>query len=155
LTIGFWKNWASCTNSSAKKKPILDRTMAAATPPGIQVDSKYPLGNPGNPDVAPDCLKAVRLLDKSTIDTDKKMASDPLYNMAAQLVAAELNYAAGAAKCPKITTTMTSANALLTQYGFTGTGNYASAMTAADKVLANNWAQKLDDYNNNRPNACQ
>jgi hypothetical protein len=129
--------------------------MAAAMPPGIQVDSKYLLGNPANPDVAPDCLKAVRLLDKSTVDTDKKMASDPLYNMAAQLVAAELNYAAGAAKCPAITTAIASANALLTKYGFTGTGSYAAAMTAADKQLANSLAQKLDDYNNNRPNACQ
>ena len=80
---------------------------------------------------------------------------DPLYNMAAQLVAAELNYAAGAAKCPAITTAIASANALLTKYGFTGTGSYASAMTAADKQLANSLAQKLDDYNNNRPNACQ
>ena len=54
-----------------------------------------------------------------------------------------------------IATAIASANALLTNYGFTGTGSYASAMTAADKQLANSLAQKLDDYNNNRPNACQ
>ena len=45
---------------------------------------------------APDCLKAVSLLNKSTIDTGKKMASDPAFNLAAQLLAAKLNVVAGA-----------------------------------------------------------
>ena len=111
--------------------------------------------SPGKPPPLNLQLNPGHCLDKSTIDTDKKMASDPLYNLAAQLVAAELNYAAGAAKCGPITTAIASANALLTKYGFTGTGSYAAAMTAADKQLANSLAQKLDDYNNNRPNACQ
>ncbi len=39
-----------------------------------------------------DCPKAVKLLNKSTIDSAaKKMSSDPLFNMTAQLVGAQLN----------------------------------------------------------------
>jgi len=68
-TIGFWKNWASCAASKGKQKPVLDQTLAAADPVGIAIGALTLH--------AGDCLKAVRLLDKSTVDTDKKMASDP------------------------------------------------------------------------------
>src|SRR5215831_19547137 len=37
LTIGFWKNWASCTTSSSNKKPILDATLFGILPNGIPV----------------------------------------------------------------------------------------------------------------------
>ena len=87
LTIGFWKNWASCANSSGNKKPVLDQTLAAATPPGIKVGKFYL--------TAGQCGYAVNLLNKSTMKGGVKMASDPLFNMTAQLVAAELNIAAG------------------------------------------------------------
>ena len=40
-----------------------------------------------------------------------KMASDPIFNMVAQLVAAELNRAAGAGICGKAATAITQANA--------------------------------------------
>lgn len=153
LTIGFWKNWASCTTSSTNKKPVLDQTMAKATPPGIQVDSFYLKGDPSNPNVASDCSNAVNLLNKSTF-TGKKMASDPLFNMVAQLVAAELNLTAGAYKCGPVLTAISSGNTLLTKYSFNGNG-YTGKLTSADTTLANNIAQRLDDYNNDRPSACQ
>ena len=47
-----------------------------------------------------DCMKAVRLLDKSTVHTGKKMASDPAFGLAAQYLAAKLNLVAGAGSCP-------------------------------------------------------
>src|SRR5438067_929100 len=31
LTIGFWKNWASCSGSHGKQKPVLHQTLGAAT----------------------------------------------------------------------------------------------------------------------------
>jgi len=62
LTIGFWKNWASCASSSKNKKPVLDRTMAAAEPAGITIGTLVMHGSASRPDVAPDCLNAVRLL---------------------------------------------------------------------------------------------
>jgi hypothetical protein len=152
-TIGFWKNWASCKKSSGKQAPVLDQTMAKAEPTGIQVDSFYLHGSTVSPDVAPDCAKAVNLLSKQNFSGQKK-ASDPLFNMTAQLVAAELNVTAGALTCPLVVNAISQANALLTKYGFNGT-TYSPALTAADATLANSLATRLDDYNNDRPSACQ
>ena len=122
LTIGFWKNWASCSNSNGKgQKPMLDLALGIATantpnpPDGLVASAQNPgalwpnyaaiwylvlKGNPAstanNILAAPDCTKAVNLLNKSTIDGKKKMSSDPLFNMTAQLIGAQLNRFMGA-----------------------------------------------------------
>jgi hypothetical protein len=145
LTIGFWKNWASCANSNGKQKPVLDQTLVAATPPGIQVGSFYLTTG--------QCSYAVNLLNKSTMTGGKKMASDPIFNMVAQLVAAELNVAAGAGICGKAAIAIAQANALLIKYNFNG-NTYSPKLSKADATLANNLATELDLYNNNNPNAC-
>jgi hypothetical protein len=95
------------------------------------------------------CQDAVALLNKSDIKSGKKMASDPLYNMASQLVAANLNVAAGAGVCGNAVTAINSAQALLTKYSFNGTGTYTK-VTAADATQANSLAATLDQYNNNK-----
>jgi hypothetical protein len=162
LTIGFWKNWASCAISSGKgQKPVLDQTMAAAEPTGIVVaatSGTYPAfgatlylvlhDTDPRADVASDCLKAVRLLDKSTTNTGKKMASDPAFNLAAQLVAAELNYTALSGKTGAATTAIIAAVRLLGSYQFNGVTH--TTISAADAALMNQYAKTLDDYNNNR-----
>ncbi|BAK77906.1 hypothetical protein NH8B_3133 [Pseudogulbenkiania sp. NH8B] len=149
-TIGFWKNWtaSSCKQSNGKQAPVLDQTLALATPPGEQVGTLYLDGS------STDVCYAVLLLNKSDILTGKKMASNPLYGLAAQLLAAELNVTAGAAICPAVSSAITQANALLVKYGFNGTGSYSN-LTKADATTANNLASKLDAYNNNLPSACQ
>jgi hypothetical protein len=149
LTIGYWKNWASCTTSSTKKKPVLDQTLAKAEPTGIVVATGYLVlhGSTATPNVAPDCAKATALLNKSNF-SGKKLASDPAFNMAAQLVAAELNYVAGAEPVPAATTAITQAIALLTKYQFTGNG-YTGKISAADAAAMNALATTLDKYNNN------
>jgi hypothetical protein len=152
LTIGFWKNWASCKKSGGKQAPVLDQTMAKAEPTGLQIDSFYLHGSTATPNVAPDCAKAVNLLSKQNFSGVNK-ASDPLFNMAAQLMAAQLNLTAGAYTCPKVASAVLQANALLTKYGFNGT-SYTGKLSAADASLANSLATRLDDYNNNRPAAC-
>jgi hypothetical protein len=163
LTIGFWKNWASCAQSKGKgQKPVLDQTLAAAEPIGIVVSAEsgtyppfaapyYLVLHDTNPDpnVASDCLKAVRLLDKSRIDTDKKMASDPAFNLAAQLVAAQLNFSAGAGKSGAVITAVNQAVVLLGKYKFNGSTH--TSISAADATAMNNLATILDNYNNNRP----
>jgi hypothetical protein len=68
---------------------------------------------------AGDCLKAVRLLNKSTIDTGKKMASDPAFNLAAELLAAELNVVAGAGTCPAVVSAINGTQTLLAATHFT------------------------------------
>jgi hypothetical protein len=170
LTIGFWKNWASCNNSNGKQKPILDQTLAVATgmttnpPGGLVVSAQNPgggwpnfgspyyltlKGNTATPNVAPDCTIAVNLLNKSTATSGTKMASDPLFNMAAQLVGAQLNYFAGAGKNGATTVNIQNAVLLLGKYQFNG-NTYSPKLTTADASRANCLATQLDNYNNDR-----
>jgi hypothetical protein len=161
LTIGFWKNWASCAASGGKQKPTLDQTLAMAEPTGIVISAGsgfYPdfgptiylvlHGSTATPNVATDCQKAVNLLNKSTISTGAKMASDPAFNLAAQLVAAELNFAAGAGRTPTATSAINQAVLLLGKYQFNGITH--TKISAADVTTMNNLATTLDNYNNDR-----
>jgi len=159
LTIGFWKNWASC--SGGKQKPVLDQTLAKAELTGEVISATsgtYPAfgptlylvlhGSTAKPDTAPDCQKAVKLLNKSTIDRGTKMASDPAFNLAAQLLAAELNYTASAGKTGAATNAIQQAVLLLGKYKFNGITH--DKISAADATTMNNLAKILDDYNNDR-----
>ena len=153
LTIGFWKNWASCANSNGKQKPVLDDTLAAAGPTGIVLAAdtgEFPGFGPTISLVlrATDCSKAVAILNKSTF-SGKKQASDPAFNLAAQLLAAELNYVAGAGRTPAATIAINQAVVLLGNYDFNGNG-YTGKILPADVATMNSLAKALDDYNNNR-----
>jgi hypothetical protein len=138
-TIGFWKNWASCASSKGNQKPVLDQTLAAADPGGIAIGILTLH--------AGDCLKAIRLLDKSTVDTGKKMASDPAFGLAAQLLAAKLNIVAGAGSCPAAVTAINDAQRLLASIHFNGITH--DKLNAAQATQANSLATTLDRYNNN------
>jgi Domain of unknown function DUF11 len=138
-TIGFWKNWASCAGSNGKQRPVLDQTLAAADPAGITI-GMLTLH-------AGDCLQAVRLLDKSTIDTGKKMASDPAFALAAQLLAAKLNVVAGAGSCPAAVTAINDAQTFLAAVHFNGITH--DELSAAQATQANSLATTIDRYNNN------
>jgi uncharacterized repeat protein (TIGR01451 family) len=180
LTIGFWKNWASCASSNGKgQKPMLDLALGLASknttnpPGGLVVSAQNPgslwpnyaatwfmvlKGNPASTEQnilpAADCAKAVNLLNKSTADGRKKMASDPLFNMTAQLVAAQLNRFMGAGISGITIMNIDKAVLLNGKYKFDGL-TYTPKLTAADTTLANCLATQLDNYNNNRPvSAC-
>jgi hypothetical protein len=171
LTIGYWKTHASCTGSSTTKDPALDDALFASG--GIlksskivslvnggfglygQIKSKPATVTPPTPAIkgsTVDCPHAVSLLDKRDFNSAKK-ASDPLFNMAAQLVAVEVNLAAGAYTCPTFATVVTTAEGLLAKYKLTGFG-YTGTLSKGDATLANTTATKLDDYNNNRVGVC-
>jgi Prealbumin-like fold domain len=147
-TIGFWKNWASCANSSGKQGPVLDQTLVAAEPGGITIGTLTLHGSSSSLNRAPDCLKAVRLLDKSTIDTGKKMSSDPAFNVAAQLLAADLNVKAGALSCPSAISAINDAQTLLAAVHFNGITH--DKLSSVQTAQANALATTLDRYNNNR-----
>jgi hypothetical protein len=138
-TIGFWKNWASCANSNGNQKPELDETLAAADPAGISIGMLTLQ--------AGDCLKAVRLLNKSTIDTGKKMSSDPAFNLAAQLLAAKLNIKAGALTCPSATSAISDAQALLGAVHFSGINHEKLSQVQTTQAIS--LASTLDHFNNN------
>jgi hypothetical protein len=167
-TIGFWKNWSSCTGGG--QDPVLNQTLAMS-----------PLSDPG--DNFPDqsgvwigklfvntCDEAVTILDKRSLD-GKKRASDAAYEVASQLLAAQLNVLAGARVCigtippelipeelgeiDDITDLITQAQKFLFDLGFNGTADYLDTKgknkkdNAELRALALQIAGLLDDYNNN------
>jgi hypothetical protein len=146
-TIGYWKTHASCSTTGARKRPKLDQTLAEAEPGGIRIGDLFLHGSTSTPNVAPDCVKAVRILNKSRIDTGAKMASDPAFNLAAQLLAAKLNIVADAGTCAAANTAITQAQALLDAINFNGITH--TVMTSTQKTQANALASTLDRYNNN------
>jgi hypothetical protein len=95
------------------------------------------------------CTAAVNLLNKSTL-TGAKKASDPAFNLAAQLVGAELNFAAGAGMTPAAITAVNQAVLLLGKYQVDGNG-YVGKISAADATTMNSLATTLDHYNNDIP----
>jgi hypothetical protein len=134
-TIGFWKNWASCAGSNGRQKPILDQTLALA---GGHILI-------GDLDVDT-CKEAVALLNKSTL-SGKKMASDPAFNLAAQLMAYRLNIAAGAGDKPAANAAATQAQGYLAALDFNGITHKSISKQLA--VTLNSLAATLDSYNNN------
>ena len=93
-----------------------------------------------------DCQKAVYLLDKSDVSTGRKMASDGAYNLAAQLLAAQMNLSAGAETCSSVVKAVTDAQNLLTSIKFNGTGSYLKKGATYNQAIS--LASTLDKYNN-------
>jgi hypothetical protein len=144
LGIGYWKNWSACTRGG--QRPVLDQTLLAAANAGHPVTAGSLVLNPNTLGARAACQDAVNLLNKSALG-GRKMASDPLFNMAAQFLAADLNVQAGASPCPSATAAIDQALALLEKYHFDGNG-YAPRLTAADASVAGQAASALDGYNN-------
>jgi len=142
--IGFWKNWSSCANSKGNQKPVLDLTLQLGD---IAIGSLFLHDVYQDPAVASDCVQAVRLLSKQKIGTGQNMASDPAFNLAAQLLAAKLNVLAGAGVCGAAGDAINAGQALLAAISFTGVTH--KAMTASQISQANSLATTLDLYNNN------
>jgi hypothetical protein len=151
-TIGYWKNWSSCTggkqyiNATAPGGVGIGRTLDGYLPSSAAV---LAIGNI----LSLTCPQAVNLLGKSDINTGTKMASDAAYGLAAQLFAAELNVAAGAAHSACADAAMTNGSNLLKGINFLGTGPYLGKVSGPTQTaLKNNallYASQLDQYNNN------
>lgn len=143
LTIGFWRNWASCAKSNGKQNPVLDQTLASFAGGGVYIGNLF----------VDTCQEAVRILSKQDVGSGKQKSSDPAFNMAAQLLAAKLNAQAGAGVCPNAATAMVAGQAILDgappsyAVSFTGMGDYPKKGQFATE--ANNLATSLDQYNNN------
>src|SRR5205809_5893496 len=148
-TIGFWKNWASCQTSNGGQLAILDRTLQAFEPGGFTVGILTLHDTNPDPDVASVCGHVRNLLDKTAINGGRKLANDPLFNMAAQYVAYSLNVQKGATACwsPDLGG---AAQALLAAHLFDGLTH--TALNSAQAAYANALNNLLDTYNNN--NGC-
>jgi hypothetical protein len=136
-TIGFWKNWNSCTNGN--QDAVLDETLDDSLLNGIWIGLLF----------VDECEEAVLILDKR--DTDgKKQASDPCFNAASQLLASELNKEAGARTCTDLATLQQETQEALFDEEFLGNRcNLKKRQDAAVIQLLNTNAGLLDDYNNN------
>ena len=73
------------------------------------------------------------------------LASDPAFNLAAQLLAADLNIVAGT--CPAAVNAINDAQTLLAAVHFNGITH--DKLSAAQATQANSLATTLDHYNNN------
>jgi hypothetical protein len=125
---------------------VLDQTLAITEPAGILIGTLTLHGSATKPDIAPDCTKAIRLLNKSTIDTGTKMASDPAFDLASQLLAAKLNVAAKAITCTTSSNAITNAQNLLATVHFNGKTHDKLSKTQASQ--ASSLSTFLDQYNN-------
>jgi hypothetical protein len=146
-TIGFWKNWNTCTGgnqaltAAANGGPDAGRYLLD----DLLQDPGYTIGKlqlDGE-----DCVNAVNILDKRRINNGQKMASDAAYNLAAQLLAAKLNLSAGAETCQEAVDAVNAGQALLERVSFNGTSNYLRPRDALYSA-ANQLAATLDTYNN-------
>jgi hypothetical protein len=80
------------------------------------------------------------------------MASDAAYTLAMHLLAAQLNYGAGAEQCSAASDAIVAGENLLVGLGFDGTGKYLRPNNA-EYQTALELAATLDQYNNG--NLCQ
>jgi uncharacterized repeat protein (TIGR01451 family) len=134
VTIGFWKTHApkSCKVGNGKQADALTPALGSGFPLGAY----YTLTDP---------CAAVQLLSKAVLGS-----GDPIGNMLAQMVGAELNINAGgttAGSCSFITGAITDANTLLTAIHFNGT-SYNKPLTTAQKNEASTLEGLFSSYNN-------
>jgi hypothetical protein len=146
-TIGYWKNWSSCTGGN--QAPITDQVLASfaavsgQSTRGVFIGTRF----------IDTCPEAVALLGKSDIASGQKRAGDAAYGLAAQLLAAKLNVQKNAASCSAATSAITSGQNLLKAIGFNGVGEWlpsnVTGTKATQRSQATYYAGILDRYNNN------
>ena len=154
-TPGYWKNWNRCTGGGQQYTAeenggwqegywLLEDVLDPIIGGGIVWDDiladafLFPIET---------CDDAVNILDKRSF-SGKKKASDPLHNLATHLLAAQLNFGAGACTTQEVLDAALEAEELLDKYDFNGWGHDPLPKKSADAGLANELAGYLDDYNN-------
>ena len=158
---GYWKNWNGCTTGGQ---------AAAAEANGGWEEGFWLLEDVLNPsfgdgvtwdDILDDgfvfpitsCPVAVDILDKRKVGKPdevadgKKQASDPLFNLAANLLAAQMNFGAGVCTTEAVQGWVIEAEALLDAYDFDGDGHDNLGKKSDDGARANELATLLDSYN--------
>jgi hypothetical protein len=164
-TIGYWKNWNSCTGGGQIGTAIENggETPQERLGAGFALLDDV-LQNPGitigllNMQADADVFNcdegtedATNILDKRSIDDEKKRASDAAYNLASQLLAAIANDSAGAGVCQEAGQAIIDGQNLLVDIEFDGTGAYFKGkkpIAGHTGSEANNLAGILDSYNN-------
>ena len=159
-TPGYWKNWSSCTNGNQYEKAtgendpdnefwaldeLLPITWGFLEDPDDPETFSFTIGD-GEP--VEGCLEGVRVLSNQDVETGKKRASDAAFRLARHLLAAQLNYAAGAGQCTEATEAIAAAEALLISLDFNGTGKTYLRPKNSEYDTAVELGYILDQYNN-------
>lgn len=146
-TISAWRNHESCSTQAAGHKG-----------PGASSSGELELYLPSHPAVFPlglitsmNCDEAQRILARNDLGGGNR-ANDAAYTLAAQLLAARLNKAAGAAVPECVTAVMDASQELLgapsAGVGFTGLGDYLGPKSDKDRrAAATALANVLEHYN--------
>lgn len=145
-TIGYWKNWSTCSNGNQARTAatlggpdagvyLLDDVL---NDPGIVI-GLLELGGE-------DCQAAHAILDKRDVDSGRKRASDAAYGLASQLLAALANLSVGAETCASVTEAVIEAQDLLDSIGFDGTDRYLRSRNPLHGPAVS-LAHVLDTYN--------
>ena len=156
-TIGYWRNWSSCTNGKQWEKSLANDTWNKTLDGNLPqtVGMLLLAGAPGADLASPDCLKAFNILSKRDIGGTNQ-ANDAAYNMAAQYLGALLNVSAGAGSCAAADAAIIKAQQLLSNtlpsgpsgVLFTGSGAFLGKGANASLVnLAKSLAGTLGSYN--------
>lgn len=161
-TPGYWKNWNTCTGGRQAMNAaanggwengfwLLDDVLNPAVGGGIiwddiLVDAK--IVNINSCEYAVEILDQRRVTLNGIVGDGKKLASDPARTLAMHLLAAQLNFGAGACTTPEVLDAALQAETLLDKYNFCGKRSTAYPLTKADKALALSLAKYLDNYNN-------
>ncbi|NIM51414.1 MAG: hypothetical protein GTO22_19555 [Gemmatimonadales bacterium] len=154
-TPGYWKNWNRCTGGGQAANAdrnggwqegfwLLEDVLDPSISGGVTWDNI--LGD-GFVFSITDCGDAVNVLDQRDIDTGRKRANDAAYTLAMHLLAAQLNFGAGACTTQEVLDAALAAETLLDELDFDGTGSYLRPRDA-DYGYALELADYLDRYNN-------
>ena len=142
-TIGYWKNWNRCTGGNQAATAAKNGGAAAGF---FLVEDLLPqlIGD----FTVTSCQQAVKLLSKQD-QSGRSKSSDAAYELAAQLLAARLNLAAGAETCLPVQQAVLDGQALLDGLNFSGSGDYLGSKSKdARRAQAFSLAATLDRYNN-------
>lgn len=132
-TIGYWKNWNTCNSKGGDWQAKADRS-------GNHLLDEFLPKSLGDY-IVDSCGEAVAVLNAAS----GKYAENQL---AAQLLAAKLNVAAGASTCSSVTTAITQADALLVAVGYNGPPSSLVGQKSPHRATALSLAGTLDNYNN-------
>ena len=175
-TPGYWKNWNTCTGGNqpatstenggwAEGFWLLDDVLDPAIGGGVTWDDIledsfiFPIAEQYDADgnlLYSGCQLGVSILNTRDFDTGRQRASDPAYNLAKHLLAAQANLIAGACRPDPATgielgDVILQAETLLDEIDFDGVGpgiDRRADPERADLALA--LAHILNEYNNGR-----
>jgi hypothetical protein len=144
-TAGYWLLWNACTPDNKAEVAAANGGREAGwvilddllTDPGVLLGDL----------TIESCPMGVNLLQEQNLSGADK-SGDPAYSLAGQLLAAQLNLAAGAEYCPAVDEAVRAAQLLLVSRDFDGTGNYFSMAEASrERETVDFLVQQLSDYN--------